>query len=891
LLRYLLTDAVQRLSAALADRYSIERELGAGGMATVYLAHDVRHARKVALKVLRPELSAILGAERFLHEIKTTANLQHPHILSLFDSGEADGLVYYVMPYVEGESLRDRLTREKQLPVEDAVRIAREVADALQYAHEHGVVHRDIKPENILLHGGHAMVADFGIALAASKSEGSTRMTETGMSLGTPYYMSPEQSMGEREITPKADIYALGCVLYEMLTAEPPFVGATAQAIIARVMTEEPRSLTLQRRTIPPHVEAAVMTALAKLPADRFASASAFAEALGRSDYALPATRAGTPTRSGAPPLRRSVAAWAPWALATAAVAVAGWTVLRPEPPGPVVRYGLALPDSQGLHTTTERRIAISPNGRLIVYVGPGPRGRQLWLRRRDGLTATPLAGTEGATNPSFSPDGSRVAFVAGTPRALKVVSLSGGTPTVLTDSLVDLGGVSWGHDGYIYYDGHLELDGVARIRAAGGRPEIFTRPDRARGESYHNLPFALPGGRGVLLAVRGRAEQGGGWSVAVADAETGRHTVLTPGASPLYSPTGHVLYLTEDGALMAAPFDGRRLRLTGEAFEVVNGIAMRGNARGDVALSGGGTLVYVMGSSGGQLSELVWVTREGAVSAVDPAWRERFRSPALSPDGSRIAVATGATGPDIWIKSSAGGPHRRLTFDGRSLEPNWTPDGRSLVFLSTARSGSRVMNAPADGSALPRVVRADSQGIAFLSLTRDGRWLVFNRGLDLYAAHVTGDTTRVALQHSSSTEAGGTLSPDGRWLAYISDESGGFEVYVRPFPGEETAKWQVSTNGGMWPVWSRDGRELYFQDSRDELVAMPVLPGAAFVTGEPKTLFSVTGFVGRFGDRAAAVPAPDGRRFLMVRRIGAAQQDQVIVVENFFEVLRGRAP
>src|SRR5512134_3119616 len=288
-----MTDATARLTAALSDRYRIERELGAGGMATVYLAHDVRHDRRVALKVLRPELSAILGSQRFLAEIKTTANLQHPHILSLFDSGEAEGLVFYVMPYVEGETLRDRLKREHQLPVDDAVRIAREVADALDYAHQHGVVHRDIKPENILLHGGHALVADFGIALAASRSEGGTRMTETGMSLGTPHYMSPEQAMGEREITPKADIYALGCVLYEMLTAEPPFVGPTAQAIIARVMTEEPRSLTLQRRTIPPHVEAAVRTALEKLPADRFASAAAFASALGDRDYTATGRTAG----------------------------------------------------------------------------------------------------------------------------------------------------------------------------------------------------------------------------------------------------------------------------------------------------------------------------------------------------------------------------------------------------------------------------------------------------------------------------------------------------------------------------------------------------------------------------------------------------------------------
>jgi len=275
-----MSDALSRLTTALADRYGIERELGAGGMATVYLAHDVRHDRKVALKVLRPELSAILGAGRFLAEIKTTANLQHPHILSLHDSGEADGLVFYVMPYVQGESLRDRLRREKQLPVEDAVRIAHEVADALDYAHRQGVIHRDIKPENILLHDGRALVADFGIALAAARSDGGTRMTETGMSLGTPHYMAPEQAMGEREITSRADVYALGCVLYEMLMGEPPFTGPTAQAIIAKVMTEAPHGLTLHRKSIPPHVEGAVLQALEKLPADRFASAAEFAAAL-----------------------------------------------------------------------------------------------------------------------------------------------------------------------------------------------------------------------------------------------------------------------------------------------------------------------------------------------------------------------------------------------------------------------------------------------------------------------------------------------------------------------------------------------------------------------------------------------------------------------------------
>src|SRR5579884_808619 len=268
-----------QVAAALAGRYTVERELGHGGMATVYLARDPRHDREVAIKVLHPDLGAALGAERFLAEIKTTAKLQHPHILPLLDSGTADGLLYYVMPLVSGESLRDRLTRERQLPVADAVRIAREVASALDYAHRHGVIHRDIKPENVLLHDGSAIVADFGIALAVQTASG-PRMTQTGLSLGTPQYMSPEQAMGERTIDTRADIYALGAVTYEMLTGDPPFTGSSVQAIVARVMTERPTAPRVLRDTIPPYVEQAVLRALEKLPADRFASAAEFAGAL-----------------------------------------------------------------------------------------------------------------------------------------------------------------------------------------------------------------------------------------------------------------------------------------------------------------------------------------------------------------------------------------------------------------------------------------------------------------------------------------------------------------------------------------------------------------------------------------------------------------------------------
>ncbi|MGH7594333.1 MAG: serine/threonine-protein kinase, partial [Gemmatimonadales bacterium] len=352
----------------------MERELGAGGMATVYLAHDIRHDRQVAVKVLRPELAAVIGAKRFLAEIKMTANLQHPHILPLFDSGEADSFLFYVMPYVEGISLRDRLTREKQLPINEAVRIATEIAGALDYAHRHGVIHRDIKPENILLHDGSALVADFGIALAASKA--GTRMTETGMSLGTPQYMSPEQAMGERELDARSDVYALGCVAYEMLTGEPPFSGPTAQAIVAKIMTAEPTDATLLRKTIPASVADAVHTALQKLPADRWPTAAGFAAALaGKAEGGTVRTVRATPgTLPHAAASSWSVRSPIPWAVACGLLGFAafwGWHRAAPAPVLPVVRFDLepapgtkvALPIA-GVAT----ELAVSPDGRTTAY-------------------------------------------------------------------------------------------------------------------------------------------------------------------------------------------------------------------------------------------------------------------------------------------------------------------------------------------------------------------------------------------------------------------------------------------------------------------------------------------------------------------------------------------
>ena len=376
-------------------------------MATVYLAEDLKHGRKVAIKVLHPELSAVIGGDRFLAEIKTTASLQHPHILGLIDSGEADGLLYYVMPFIEGETLRARLTREKQLPVDDAMRLTKEVASALEFAHKRGIVHRDIKPENILLQDGQALVADFGIALAVQQA-GGTRMTQTGMSLGTPAYMSPEQAMGERDIGARSDVYALGAMTYEMLTGEPPFTGPNSQAIVAKVLTEKPPPLRPKRPTVPPAVEHAVLTALQKLPADRFGTAKEFADALDGSGkggtYA--ATVAMPPAHPATRASRALVYGLAAALLGTAALAA--W--LAPaRAPAAAARYGLAFAEGQA----PLGRVAITPDGSRLVYQGPGDSAqqRQLWVKRRDEYQATPLPGT---TNPGaqiISPDGEWIAF------------------------------------------------------------------------------------------------------------------------------------------------------------------------------------------------------------------------------------------------------------------------------------------------------------------------------------------------------------------------------------------------------------------------------------------------------------------------------------------------
>ena len=645
-----MPELVSRLQSALEDRYRIDREAGAGGMATVYLAQDLRHDRRVALKVLRPELAAVIGAERFLAEIKLTANLQHPHILPLFDSGAVDSYLFYVMPFIEGETLRDRLTREKQLPVADAVRLATEVASALDYAHRHGVVHRDIKPENILLHDGQALVADFGIALAASKASGS-RMTETGMSLGTPHYMSPEQAMGEREITPRSDVYALGAMLYEMLSGEPPFTGHTAQAVVARVLTETPRPLATQRHTVPRHLEAAVMTALEKLPADRFATAAAFAEALKDKSYAstvaMEAARATGPTPAPAGRARPGGLTLALAAATAVATVAALWGWLRPLPVQPPTQFSLALRAGEALRPPANpggARLAISRDGQAIAYLGPSEGGSRLWLRRLDQLGATPIPGTEEASSPFFSPDGRRVGFIKrGT--SVRIASLDGAPMVTLTDGANSTGG-DWGDDGYVYF----EVDsGLARIRPEGGAAEhLFTLSTETK-DVGAEWPSPLPGGGGLLFRLR-RAGQGpNDFTIMAMKLPHGPAHALTRGIFARYSPTGHLLVVTADGKLVAIPFDPDKLELTGPPMAHIEGIGVRtGGFNVDLSLSNNGTLVYTTGGTLGSRTPY-WVTRDGAATPVSRGGIPRGRS--------RICRSRPTAGCWRWSCSGTGGP------------------------------------------------------------------------------------------------------------------------------------------------------------------------------------------------------------------------------------------
>jgi len=880
---------LDQLTTALADRYRIERELGQGGMATVYLAHDVKHDRKVAVKVLRPELAAVIGAERFLSEIKTTANLQHPHILPLFDSGAADSFLFYVMPFVEGESLRDRLNREKQLPITDAVRIATEVASALDYAHRHNVIHRDIKPENILLHDGRALVADFGIALAASKA-GGTRMTETGMSLGTPHYMSPEQAMGEREITARSDVYALGCVTYEMLLGEPPFTGPTAQSIVAKVVTEKPASLVARRDRIPAVVEGAVLTALEKLPADRFATAAEFAEALaGRGE--APAPGRG---RAMAPPLPiPRTRLRDPVLLVTALIAIASLAVAvglarrSGAAAVPPVRFVMAATDSARPYDQFPWPAAISPDGSTVVYsVRQNATSSMLYLLRTDQLEAHPIPGTTDAYQPVFSPDGKWLIFGVGTLE--RKVRLDGSAPVSITAAGTAANGADWTTENEIVLGAQGATHGLSRVSAAGGDLVALTQPDTVKGERDHVWPIALPDGKNVVFVI---------WSgslttsqLAITSLPGGEVVRLgVPGIRPLAVLDGMLVYVQADGAVMAVSLDVGGKKVEGRPIPVHDPVPVQSanNGNSGIFISPGGALVV---SRGGTRGKLAWISPDGRVAPVLPESRG-LNLPRLSPDGRRIAVVVqdGQKG-DVWIYDQELSTFSRLTSAQTVTSAVWSADGARIVFTAAGEQArSAVWSQLASGASPPEKLFESPLLTPDAIMAPDGGSLLVNSlsgsSWDMYRVPLDSDRVARSYLTTGTDETSPAFSPDGRWVAFSSRESGRREVYVRSYP-DPSSKMQVSVSGGEDPAWSADGRRLYYR-SGSLLLAAAVALSPTFTLVARDTIlrdatFQASNFQGTMYDVAR-----DGRRILAV--LPDADDFQLVVSPNWITEFRRR--
>jgi serine/threonine-protein kinase len=850
-----MSDQLDRLRAALSDRYRIERELGYGGMATVYLAEDLKHKRNVALKVLKPELAAVLGADRFVQEITTTASLQHPHILPLYDSGSTAAqsgspeFLYYVMPYIEGETLRDKLDREKQLGIEEAVSITTEVADALDYAHRNDVIHRDIKPENILLHDGRPMVADFGIALAVSAAAGG-RMTETGMSLGTPHYMSPEQATAEKDLTNRSDVYSLGCVLYEMLTGSPPHVGSTAQQIIMKIVTEEAQPVTELRRSVPPNVAAAVATSLEKLHADRFESAKTFADALADVTFSSP----GTAMRLGQrEPVTGRIR---PWKLVSAGVGLAlvagsaGW-IMRPVPDTPrrVVQFYI---ESDSGHLITPSISALSPDGSVLVYSAGTGSGSMLYRRRIDELEAHPIPGTEGGEWPFFSPDGTQLGFAAD--GALRAVGLDGGASrTITTEFQGDVGGAAWGHDGEIVFATWFPTH-VYVVSAGGGTPEVLEALDRLVDTLASFVdPVFITDTRALLFTAG--VDQG---RVGVMSLESGDVRLLMPGAAGGYVRSGQLVYVGAGGSVFAQSFDAVRLDTTGPAHRIVEGVGTRFGIP-MLSVSSSGALAYNPAVSEGR--SLVLVDRAGNSQLL--LEKRGFWSPRFSPDGNRIAFGQmDESEEDVWIHDVSAGTTSRLTFDGQmNNDPVWSPDGNSFAFSSHDDKDLYIL--PAEGGD-PATVVAREGAQWTTDWSPDGRHLVFTNiveNLDIWVAPIGGGQPQPFLVSPFSAGAG-RISPNGRWLTYHSNESGRFEVYVQTFP-QPGKKRLISTEGGREPTWAPDGRELFYWNTQGQLIAHQLTAEDELTVGRHDVLFHFPSYTS--GENANYDVHPDGQRFIVV--------------------------
>ncbi len=893
--------------------HEILSAIGAGGMGEVYKGRDTRLNRIVAIKVLPTHLAdRSESRERFEREARTIASLNHPHICTLFDIGQQDGIDYLVMEYLEGETLAQRLLKGP-LPLEQVLQYAIEIADALDKAHRKGVTHRDLKPGNIMLTKTGTKLLDFGLAkLTQEVAPANVRLSELpteddpltakGTILGTLQYMAPEQ-LESKEVDARTDIFAFGTVVYEMATRKRAFEGKSQASVISSIMSSDPVPMASLQPMMPPALDRVVKKCLAKESEKRWQAASDVCDELKWiAEGGSQVTPTSASTLKGVRARRRGALLWSvAFLLLAAVISVAIWN-RKSSPPinsGPVSRIAITLPPSQPLAgLEIGPAVALAPDGTRLVYSARQGGVQQLYLRPLGGLEANPIPGTAGATEPFFSPDGQWVGFFAD--GKLKKVSVSGGEALSLGDA-VDPRGASWGSQGMIIFAPTRDSL-LKKVSDAGGAPQPLTR--FVKDEDSHRWPEFLPGGDAVLFAaLRG----GGNWNnaqIAVQRVGTGeRRNLVLGGTHPRYAPSGHLVY-AQGGTLMALPFDTDNLAVTGAAVPVQEGVLQSTfSGAAQYSFSATGSLVYVPGSVLATQRRLVWVNRSGAEQPLAAPARA-YRGPRLSPDGREVAVAVEGQETQIWLYNLSRETLTRLTFQGSTnYNPAWTRDGKRIVFTSVGVQG--LFWQLADGSG--GLERLDELGGYPNSWSPDGQLLAFDNassstGWDIWVLRMGDPSLRSGQAPSAGSgqvrrdepflqtpfrEGAAQFSPDGRWLAYASDESGRFEIYVQPYPGPG-GKWQISTEGGAEPLWNPNGRELFYR-SGNKMMAVEITTQPSFSAGKPKVLFA-----GQYQSSPSPVPnanydvSPDGQRFLMLKPGGQDQTaTQINVVLNWFEELK----